>query len=127
MLVIAAHQVWLSQTQALSPWLGGGFGMFSSLDSPDRRHLHVFAYNDSIRKELLLPADMQESNQRVQGLPSSNAVSDFDQEVRLMFDIDPSWTLEIQVWGTLYDHKTLMPRGVLIKTVTVGEVDSIDS
>ena len=38
---VALHQVFLVHHTQLSPWLGGGFGMFSTTDVGTARHLHA--------------------------------------------------------------------------------------
>jgi len=38
--LIGARQIWLAHTDTLSPWKGGGFGMFAVIDSPGERFLH---------------------------------------------------------------------------------------
>lgn len=38
---IALRQIWLAKTDTLSPWKGGGFGMFSCADTPGNRFLQV--------------------------------------------------------------------------------------
>jgi len=38
---IALRQIWLATTGTLSPWKGGGFGMFATYDSPGNRFLEV--------------------------------------------------------------------------------------
>ena len=43
LLSVALTQMFLAQTQNLSPWKGGGFGMFSTVDSPGMRFLSVRA------------------------------------------------------------------------------------
>lgn len=35
--LVAIRQVWLATFDRLSPWLGGGFGMFAVMDAPERR------------------------------------------------------------------------------------------
>jgi hypothetical protein len=37
LLLVAAWQIVLVKTTRLSPWKGGGFGMFSTIDAPDDR------------------------------------------------------------------------------------------
>lgn len=38
---IAARQFWLATTGTLSPWKGGGFGMFATNDSPGNRFVRM--------------------------------------------------------------------------------------
>ncbi len=42
-VAIAANQMYLAHTRDLSPWKGGGFGMFGSSDHPSHRFLAVEA------------------------------------------------------------------------------------
>lgn len=37
LIVVACRQFYLTQTHELTPWLGGGFGMFASVDRIDHR------------------------------------------------------------------------------------------
>ncbi len=46
-IAIALTQMVLARTQNLSPWLGGGFGMFSGLDSPMNRVLICEAIDEN--------------------------------------------------------------------------------
>lgn len=41
--VVAGRQILLSQTVGLSPWHGGGFGMFASIDRDEWRRVEVTA------------------------------------------------------------------------------------
>ena len=41
LVVVATFQLALSNFNSLSPWKGGGFGMFSSLKNPGMRRVHV--------------------------------------------------------------------------------------
>jgi hypothetical protein len=41
LLVVALIQIHLAHRHYLSPWKGGGFGMFSTIDAPDRRFIRV--------------------------------------------------------------------------------------
>ena len=46
--------------QDLTPWCGGGFGMFSTTDGRFARHLHVVAQSPGLRIELGIPAALDE-------------------------------------------------------------------
>jgi len=41
---IAARQFWLATTDTLSPWKGGGFGMFATNDSPGNRFVRITGF-----------------------------------------------------------------------------------
>ncbi len=41
LVIVALAQIWEAKTHNLSPWKGGGFGMFSCIDSPGERFLSL--------------------------------------------------------------------------------------
>lgn len=43
LIVVAIVQIYLTQTANLSPWKGGGFGMFGAIDAPDMRVIQAEA------------------------------------------------------------------------------------
>lgn len=57
MVAIALFQLYLAHTADLSPWKGGGFGMFSSVDSPSMRVLSAVALDQSNHPLILDLAD----------------------------------------------------------------------
>lgn len=118
---VALHQLWLARTQNLSPWSGGGFGMFSTTDAGGNRHLHAFARYPGIRRELALPLRLEDTVKRALALPSESRLRALART--LVDPPDPDWgvpvTVAIQVWGTRFDPETLEPEGVLLRTLEV--------
>ena len=51
-----ALQVTLARTAGLSPWKGGGFGMFSTTDDAGRRHVRVFVSAPERSEEIAIAA-----------------------------------------------------------------------
>lgn len=47
LVAIAALQLYLTQTAYLSPWKGGGFGMFGAIDAPDMRVIQAEALDQA--------------------------------------------------------------------------------
>ena len=50
LVLIASLQFVLAHTKDLSPWKGGGFGMFSTVDSPGARKLRVYLVGEDQKK-----------------------------------------------------------------------------
>ena len=69
LVIVAAIQVALVRGAGLSPWSGGGFGMFSTLDHGSRRHLHAFIVRPGLRREVLPPAALADEVKRALTLP----------------------------------------------------------
>jgi hypothetical protein len=68
--VIAGLQIYFAHTASLSPWKGGGFGMFSTVDSPAARFLRVYLVTDDEEVPVLLPSGLSASAQEARTIPT---------------------------------------------------------
>jgi hypothetical protein len=118
-VVVALVQIWLAHTEQLSPWSGGGFGMFSSQDAGGKRHLHVFALHPGVRRELALPEELRDEISRALALPSAARLEALADRLTVEDDADFGRVeaLELQVFGTRFDPTTLEPSGVLLRGI----------
>src|SRR6185369_10909294 len=71
---VACTQLWLAHAASLTPWSGGGFGMFSTADTRGNRHLHAFAIRLGIRRELAIPASFEDRIRRLLACPTDAAL-----------------------------------------------------
>jgi hypothetical protein len=72
LVAVAAHQVWLATTSDLTPWKGGGFGMFASVDRLNNRAIHgVFETED--RSFAFVLNDLESEASRAQTKVVTNA------------------------------------------------------
>jgi hypothetical protein len=122
LLGVAVLQIWLARVHALSPWAGGGFGMFSTTDVRGNRHLHAFATHPGVRREVRVPVELHSSARRVLAFPSERAQRDL--ALRLLDIPDATWgtarSIEIQVWATRFDPLTLAPSAYLLRSHVVS-------
>src|SRR5215475_12379144 len=81
LLLVTANQLRLVSTTALSPWWGGGFGMFATTDGWATRHLHVFAIRSDVRRELSIPVTLRKEVERALTLPSDANLQAIAREV----------------------------------------------
>jgi hypothetical protein len=58
--VVAATQIVMTEVQMLSPWKGGGFGMFSTLDERPFRYVRMFVRAPERSEELAVPPSLEE-------------------------------------------------------------------
>jgi hypothetical protein len=119
---VATHQIFLANTAGLSPWSGGGFGMFSTTDAGATRHLHAFAIRPGIQRELRIPEALKEWERRVVTLPSDANLRAFalalaDQPTP---DHGPATAIRIQVWRTEFDPIGLVPMGRILRSLEVS-------
>lgn len=122
LLAVALAQIALARAAALTPWAGGGFGMFASSDARGNRHLHVFALHAGARRELSIPEDARESAWRLLSFPSRRAFETLGR--RLAAESDPVWgrpeAIEIQVWATRFERGSLAPSAYLLRAREVA-------
>ena len=116
LVLVALNQQRLAHTASLSPWSGGGFGMFSSTDSPAARHLHVFLETEGIRRELEIPRQLAQEARRATTLPTRARLERFAETLTSEQDLGTiAWQyVDVQVWGLSYDPDSLTPNGVLL-------------
>jgi hypothetical protein len=121
LILVAANQLRLVSTTALSPWWGGGFGMFATTDGWATRHLHVFALRQGVRRELSIPVTLRKKVEQALTLPSDGNLQVIAREFADIPTPDegPLLAVELQIWATRYDPMTLAPSGILLRALTV--------
>lgn len=117
LVVVALSQLLLARTQALSPWSGGGFGMFSTLDHASRRHLHAFVVRPGLRREVVAPPALAEEISRALALPTEARLRSLAVALANTPTPDhgPPTGLQIQVWNTRFDPATLTPSSHILR------------
>jgi hypothetical protein len=68
--VIAGLQIYVAHTAPLSPWKGGGIGMFSTVDSPAARFLRVYLVTDDGEIPVMIPPGLGARAQEVRTIPT---------------------------------------------------------
>ncbi|WAS90637.1 hypothetical protein [Nannocystis punicea] len=69
---VAALQVSLAATQSLSPWKGGGFGMFSTIDSPHGRVLRIYLVRGDQATPIAAPDMLRSLVQAARTIPTED-------------------------------------------------------
>jgi len=105
LIIVAGRQLVLSQTQGLSAWHGGGFGMFASIDRDERRLLQVLATDcdgNPLPIELAPPADLVSPQElvRLRTFPDLHRLQALAAEI-----LDAS--LQPNASGIYYAHQTM--------------------
>jgi len=95
--------------------------MFSSIDSPATRHLLAFVGNESVLREVPLPAAWRERVLRATTLPSRERLSALARDIANLESAGPfAWDhVTVQVWAVDYDSATLAPVGRLLRSERV--------
>ena len=114
---VAGVQLTLAQREALSPWSGGGFGMFSTLDHGSRRHLHAFIVRPGLRREIRPPSELRRTVSRALTLPTESRL----RSVAIALaetptpDHGPPTAVQVQVWSTRFEPATLTPSSRILR------------
>jgi hypothetical protein len=121
LVLVALHQLFLAQTTGLSPWFGGGFGMFSSTDAGRARHVHAVVLRPGLEREVFVPDELRALERRALTLPSDANLRALARELAQLPtpDYGPATGVRIQVWRTRYDPKTLAPESHLLRGLVV--------
>jgi hypothetical protein len=117
LVAVAAAQLVLARSEALNPWSGGGFGMFSTLDHASRRHLHAFLLRPGLRREIVPPRALEREVSRLLTLPSRRrlrALADALADTPVP-DHGPPLGVQVQVWSTRFDPETLTPSSAILR------------
>lgn len=125
LVAVASVQIVLACTAHLSPWSGGGFGMFASTDSPARRHLHAWALRPGLRSELEIPKELETPARRALALPVPSRMRPLAEALARIEeeegdpDAAPLEAVSLQVFGASFDLDTLAPSGELLGSIEV--------
>ncbi len=110
LLLLAAHQGWRVHQQGLTPWKGGGFGMFATSDGGHTRRLQLLGVDAEGRSHALeLPAPLRGAAGRARSLPSDARLRQLARRAAPLVS-GPWVALRVEVWRTRFDPVSLTPR-----------------
>jgi hypothetical protein len=117
LLGVACMQIALARTADLSPWKGGGFGMFSTTDDAGRRHVRIFVSAAERSEEITITPSLADAASRAAVLPSDGELSRLaylvvDRERR---NRRPVEEVRIEAWRIEYATDTLAATHRLIR------------
>ena len=117
LLAVGAAQVTLARTASLSPWKGGGFGMFSTTDDAGRRRVRVFVSAAERSEEIAISPSLEDAAVRAAALPSSGQLARLARRVveRERRNGRPVETVRIEAWRIEYAPNTLAASRRLIR------------
>jgi hypothetical protein len=127
--LVASSQLALHRGADLSPWKGGGFGMFSSNDGGWSRHTHFFVSDAAGEVEVDLPEELEDSEKRLRALPTNARLDRFARELSatVASEHPDHSAVRIELWRTRFDPDDLTPQIELMRDhrhATPGDVGS---
>jgi hypothetical protein len=104
LVAVALTQIALTRTAALSPWKGGGFGMFSTIDSTSFRQVRVFVTAPDRSAEVLIAPSLEDTAAQAALFPSRTRLEDLAKGVaaRESRHGHPVDFVRIEVWSTQF-------------------------
>jgi hypothetical protein len=125
LVAVAAAQIAAARCGPISPWVGGGFGMFATLDSPARRHVHATALRTGLREEVEIPPELDREVRRAVSLPTAHRLRVLARALEAFVrDTDDPGAASLEaiavtVYRVRYDRASLAPSGEPIAWLTV--------
>lgn len=113
---VAALQLWLVSSAALTPWCGGGFGMFSTLDSRGARVLRAVALGDGWEEPLAIPPALEDAARRAAALPSDVRLDALARALAPGSDdaLGAPTSLRLEVYTTAFAPDDLRPSAAAV-------------
>jgi hypothetical protein len=103
LVALACAQIALAFGANLSPWKGGGFGMFATSDHGGFRKLRVYALRDGREERLEVPSELGRQELRAAWLPTERALRRFADELARAGEAPGAQALRVEVWRTDFD------------------------
>jgi hypothetical protein len=122
LIALALSQIYLARTASLSPWAGGGFGMFATPDAPRSRTVRAYILTPGVRREILLPDRLSGAALRAAAMPTDSrfhALAHGIAEIETPEAASPR-AVVIEVWKMEYDPETLTPSPRMVKSLEVA-------
>jgi hypothetical protein len=109
LLSVACAQIILTRTSGLSPWKGGGFGMFSTTDDSGHRRVRLFVSAPDRSEEIAITPSLEDAAVRAAVLPSDGRLTQLarrviERERRYHRPVD---AVRIETWRIVYAPGTL--------------------
>lgn len=120
LIVVACVQIYLTHDADLTPWKGGGFGMFSTTDGNANRYLRVYVTGPQRSEEILIKQSLEDLATRAQMYPQNSQLEKLakailkDQQQKHL----PVESIRIEVWRIQYDQLSLKPTTKVIHEFT---------
>ena len=76
LIAVALHQLGATMYGDLTPWLGGGFGMFATLDTPGNRVISAHLVEPDFRREIVIPESLGGAAERARTFPTRRRLTD---------------------------------------------------
>lgn len=118
LVLVALAQIALAHTADLTPWKGGGFGMFATLDHGAYRGVDVVIEGPDRSEQLDIPPSLTAAHARAANCPVDWLLEDLAEGVvarERRYD-RPVSRVTLTVWRAEFDPATLRPNERTVRT-----------
>ena len=128
LVVVALVQVVLAKTADLSPWKGGGFGMFATTDGTAFRYVRIFVEAPGRSEEVEIAPSLEDAATRAQLFPSDVMLTRLARAVvaRESRHDRPVAAVRLEVWRTEFGVGSLKATDRPLRTFTFHVGDAMD-
>jgi hypothetical protein len=100
LFAVASTQMVLARRADLSPWKGGGFGMFASVDGLPLRWVRLYVSAPERSEEIAVPPSIEDRAHRVVTWPHPSAIRALASSViaRELREQRPVETVRVEIW-----------------------------
>src|SRR5688500_5050957 len=128
LVLVAAVQAYNVRQYELTPWKGGGFGMFSTIDEPGRRIVRCYLVGDGGHETpLRIPPSLERLTWEVRAIPTSERVSrlasavaeEFNLSLRKIGHVVGGRFVRVEVSRVVFDSRARELRAIKIHEETV--------
>jgi hypothetical protein len=123
---VAVTQIVLAHTTDLSPWKGGGFGMFATIDGTAARHVRLFVRAPDRSEELAIQPSFENAAAKAELFPSYRSLKRLADAVASRERRYQRAVAEItvQVWRSTFDAESLRATERLVREETIRVAES---
>jgi len=118
LVIVAATQIVLARTVAMTPWKGGGFGMFSTLDHGAYRGVDAMVEAPDRSEALEIPPSLEEIAARAANCPADSLLRQLAEGIvarERRYDRNVS-RVTLTAWRTEFDRATLRANERTLRT-----------
>jgi hypothetical protein len=111
LLIVAANQIRLARDAAISPWKGGGFGMFASTDGGINRHIRAYVETEERYEEVRIPRSAADLYVRAKTLPTDRQFERLAEAIFVasVLEEEPTAYIHIELWRVTFEREQLRP------------------
>jgi hypothetical protein len=126
LLTVASAQMLLARWSDLSPWKGGGFGMFASVDGSPFRWARIYVFAAERSEEIAVPPSLQDQAHRVATWPHRRALESLARNViaREQRRQQPVQSVRVEIWRADVSPDLDVTEAMIRQmTLAVNEID----